>query len=157
MSRSENNEIKIVKVRRLISPLPAPNGVGEAVFAEISNDYFGTNSSIPVFGGEFRYRMQGNNLEGPIPSEYRTGFQDANSAGLAAELELKQWRAGNIPEGTEMQRHVAWRTRYRRRRYLAAFPDEVLVKRFADISNLLFTQRNSRSKALTQSPTKNEI
>jgi hypothetical protein len=136
MSNRENNGSKIIKVRRLISQLPSPNGVGETVFAEISNDYFGTNTGVPVFGGEFRYRMEGKNLEGPIPSEYRTGFQDAKSAELAAESELKQWRAGNIPEGTKMQRQVAWRARYRRKRYLATFADEILVKRYADLVNL---------------------
>lgn len=127
----------------MISTPLSPAGVGEIVFAEISNDYFGTNSSVPVFGGEFRYRMDGKNLEGPIPWEYRTGFQDADSAVLAAELELKQWRAGNIPEGTEMPRHVVWRTRYRRKRYLAPYGDEVLVKRFADLTNLILSLTES--------------
>lgn len=156
MSQSENNGIKIIKVRRLISALPSPNGVGETVFAEISNDYFATNTRVPVFGGEFRYRMEGKNLEGPIPTVYRTGFQDVNSAGLAAELELKQWRAGNIPEGTEMPREFVWRTRYRRRRYLAPFADEILVKRFADISNLLFTLSES-NKIGIRHPTEPEM
>lgn len=136
MSQSENNGIKIIKVRRLISALPSSNGVGETVFGEISNDYFGANTGVPVFGNEFRYRMEGKNLEGPIPTAYRTGFQDVSSAGSAAELELKQWRAGEIPEGTQMPRESVWRTRYRRRRYLSGFSDEVLVKRFADIANL---------------------
>jgi hypothetical protein len=143
MSQSEHNGIQIIKVRKLISIPRSPDGVGEIVFAEISNDYFGTNTSVPVFGGEFRYRMEGKNLEGPIPTAYRTGFQDANSAGLAAELELRQWRAGDIPEGTKMPRESVWRTRYRRKRYLAAFPDEVLVKRFADLTNLSLSLKES--------------
>lgn len=128
--------------------MPSPNGVGETVIAEISNDYFGPHSSLPVFGSEFRYRMKGKNLEGPIPSEYRAGYSDVDSAGLAAALELQQWRSGNIPEGTRMTRQQMWNTRYRRRRYLAAFDDELLVARYADVSNLCVSLTDSNKLGL---------
>lgn len=144
----EHQNIEIVKVQRLISQLPSRNGVGETVIAEISNDYFGTHSSDPIFGSEFRYRMKGKNLEGPIPAEFRYGFKDVDSAALAAKLELEQWRAGNIPEGTKMSRQHSWNTRYRRRRYLAAISDERLVARYADIVNLCLSLTESNKVGL---------
>lgn len=148
MPAPESNESQIIKVRKLISRPISPGGVGEVVFAEISNDYFGTTSPVPVLGGEFRYRMVGKNLEGPIPSDYRVGFPDPESAARAAKLELQQWRDGNVPEGTMMSQQDVWNTRYRRRRYLAEFSDEFLVARFADIANLCLSLTNANKLGL---------
>jgi hypothetical protein len=136
MTQSRKDGPEIVKISKIISPPIPEDGFGETVVAEISNDYLGGDPAAPFLGAEFRYRMLGTNLEGPLPNEYRTGFSDAESAAVAAEAELRQWRAGDIPDGTQMPRHVFWRTRYRRRRYLANIPDEVLVKRFLDLMNL---------------------
>jgi len=106
---------------------------GEVVYADIRNDAAVDESGQALYGHEYSYEMFGAQLDGPIPTEKRTGFRTGKEAEDAARQEYKEWRAGNIPVGTTMPRHQVFRTQYRKHRYLEHLNEEELVQRFKDI------------------------
>jgi hypothetical protein len=123
----------------LLSETEATKEGAEGVYAIIRNDYAKDENGISIFGKEFGYEMFGAQLHGPIPTEPRAGFTKAKDAEQAAKREYKEWRAGNIPVGTKMKRHQAWRTAYRLERYLDYMNEDDLCERYWDIQNNLLT------------------
>jgi hypothetical protein len=130
-----NRESKIV----LLSKTEATPQGAEGVYATISNDFAKDENGKPIYGKEYRYLMFGANLHGPIPEDLRGGFGSFEEAETAARTEYREWRAGNIPHGTKIPRHVYWRTQYRRDRYMAHLTAEELAERSNDLMNNLMT------------------
>jgi hypothetical protein len=123
----------------LLSETEATKEGAEGVYAVIRNDYTKDENGKPIFGKEYGYEMFGVQLHGPIPEGPRAGFVSAKDAEDAAKREYKEWRAGNIPAGTKMKRHHAWRTEYRLNRYLDYMDENELCERYWDITNNLMT------------------
>ncbi len=128
----------------LLSETEANAEGAEGVYATIRNDHALNKDGTPIFGKEYGYEMFGVKLHGPIPTEARKGFSSSTAAENAAKQEYKEWRAGNIPNGIRMPRHVAWRTWYRGNRYLEYVDDKALVERHHEILNNLFTLTEER-------------
>jgi hypothetical protein len=122
----------------LLSETEANVDGAEGVYAIIRNDLARDPHDGIEFGKEYGYEMFGAQLHGPLPEGVKGGFASAKSAEDAARLEYTEWRKGNIPAGVLMARHVVWRTRYRRDRYMENLSAEELVERHNDIlSNIV--------------------
>jgi hypothetical protein len=132
MSAREN---KIV----LLSKTEADQRGAEGVYATLANDFAKDETGKPIYGKEYSYKMFGARLHGPIPEEMRGGFSSFEEAENAARREYKEWRAGNIPPGTMMPRHVYQRTQYRRDRYMTYLTPQELAERSNDLMNNLMT------------------
>lgn len=128
----------------LLSETEATKEGAEGVYAIIRNDYAKDESGKAIFGKEYGYEMFGAQLQGPIPEEPRSGFVAAKDAEDAARREYKEWRAGNIPRGTKIKRHHAWRTAYRLNRYLDYMTEDELCERYWEIQNNLLTLTEDR-------------
>lgn len=128
----------------LLSETEATKEGAEGVYAVVRNDYARDENGKPVFGKEYGYEMFGVKLHGPIPDESRAGFATGKDAEDAARREYKEWRAGNIPAGTKIKRHHAWRTAYRLNRYLDYMNEDDLCERYWDIQNNLLTLTEDR-------------
>lgn len=128
----------------LLSESEATKEGAEGVYAIIRNDYAKGENGGPVPGKEYGYEMFGAKLHGPIPTEPRAGFLTAAAAEAAAKSEYLQWRSGNIPRGTRMKRHEAWRTAYRRDRYLEYLNESELCERYRDLMNNSLTLTDER-------------
>jgi hypothetical protein len=128
-------EIKSV----LLSKTEANNKGAEGVYAAVRNDYAKDESGKPIYGKQYSYQMFGTQLHGPIPEDIRGGFTSFEEAEQAAHREYKEWRAGNIPTGTQMARHVYWRTQYRNDRYLEYLSADEIAQRTNDVMNNLMT------------------
>jgi hypothetical protein len=123
----------------LLSKTEANNKGAEGVYATLRNDYAKDENGKPIVGKEYSYQMFGAQLHGPIPEDIKGGFSTFEEAEEAARLEYKEWRAGNIPVGTMMPRHVYWRTQYRRDRYLQNLSADEIAERTNDVMNNLMT------------------
>ncbi|HEV7375240.1 MAG TPA: hypothetical protein VGN95_11025 [Pyrinomonadaceae bacterium] len=128
----------------LLSETEATKEGAEGVYAIIRNDYVKDETGKPIFGKEYGYQMTAAQPHGPIPQEPRTGFATAKDAEVAAKREYQEWRAGNIPAGTKMERHHTWRTEYRIIRYLDYMNEDELCERYGDIQNNLLTLTEDR-------------
>jgi hypothetical protein len=128
----------------LLSETEATPEGAEGIYAIIRNDYGKDENGKSIFGKEYGYEMFGARLHGPIPKEPRAGFATAKDAEEAARIEYQEWRAGNIPRGTIMKRHQAWRTAYRLNRYFDYMNEDELCERYWDIQNNLMTLTEDR-------------
>lgn len=130
-----NRESKIV----LLSKSEATSQGAEGVYATISNDFAKDENGKPIYGKEFSYLIFGANLHGPIPEGLHGGFSSFEETENAARNEYRDWRAGKIPSGTKMPRHVYFRTQYRGDRYMEHLTPEELAERSNDLMNNLMT------------------
>jgi hypothetical protein len=128
-------ESKIV----LLSKTEASGRGAEGVYATLANDFAKDENGKPIYGKDYSYKMFGAQLHGPIPQDIRGGFNSFEDAENAARREYNEWRAGKIPVGTMMPRHVYQRTQYRRDRYLKHLTPEELAERSNDLMNNLMT------------------
>lgn len=128
----------------LLSETEATKEGAEGVYAIIRNDYAKDENGKSIFGKEYGYEVFGVQLHGPIPTERRARFVTGKDAEEAAKKEYLEWRAGNIPTGTKMKRHHAWRTAYRLDRYLDYMNEDELCERYWDIQNNLLTLTEDR-------------
>ena len=105
----------------------------ERVFAIIRNDWSKDKWRNPYYGHEYSYSFAAYGAQAPLPRQVRGGFNTAEAAEEASRKEFQQWRDGHVESGTRMERHMAWRTQYRRRRYLQYLSEDELIQRFKDV------------------------